>query len=99
MPIARPRRAGPTRSIFMITVVDHVSPWLTPSRTFATTIQPQLGAQIRRSGTGRPISQPATRTGLRPDRSDSAPATRFALAFVTPKASRKVNADVTPGTL
>ena len=58
--------AGPTRSIFMMTVVDQVRPWLTPSSTLATTTQPQVGAQISSSGTGRPMSQPATRTGLRP---------------------------------
>ena len=58
--------AGPTRSIFMITVVDQVRPWLMPSSTFAATTQPQVGAQISSSGTGRATSQPATRTGLRP---------------------------------
>ena len=51
-PIASPRRAGPTRSIFMITVVDQVRPWLTPSSTFAAMTQPQVGAQISSSGTG-----------------------------------------------
>ena len=50
----------------MITVVDQVRPWLMPSRTFAATTQPQVGAQISSSGTGRATSQPATRTGLRP---------------------------------
>ena len=73
-PIASPRRAGPTRSIFMITVVDQVSPWLMPSSTFAAMTQPQVGAQISSSGTGRATSQPATSTGLRPYRSDQVPA-------------------------
>ena len=50
----------------MITVVDQHRPWLTPSRTLAATIQLQVGAQMISRGTGRPISQPATRTGLRP---------------------------------
>ena len=50
----------------MITVVDQVSPWLTPSRTLANTTQPQVGAHINSNGTGSPISQPAIRTGLRP---------------------------------
>ena len=36
------------------------------------------------SGTGRPIIQPATRIFLRPIRSLSPPANRFASAFVTP---------------
>ena len=56
------------------TVVDQVRPWLTPSRTFAATTQPQLGAQINNSGTGIATSQPATNTGLRPNRSDQRPA-------------------------
>ena len=50
----------------MITVVDQVRPWLTPSRTLANTTQPHVGAHINSSGTGRPMSQPATSTGLRP---------------------------------
>ena len=50
----------------MITVVDHVSPWLTPSSTLAAITHAQLGAHINSNGTGSPISQPATRTGLRP---------------------------------
>ena len=58
----------------MITVVDQVRPWLTPSSTFAATIQPQDGAQISSSGTGTATSQPATSTGLRPYRSDQVPA-------------------------
>ena len=58
----------------MITVVDHVRPWFTPSNTLAKTIQLQLGAQMMSSGTGSAMSQPATRTGLRPTRSDSVPA-------------------------
>jgi hypothetical protein len=50
----------------MMTVLDQASPWLSPSRTFATITQPQTGAQMRSSGTGSPRSQPVTRTGLRP---------------------------------
>ncbi len=73
-PIASPRRAGPTRSIFMITVVDQVSPWLMPSSTFAATTQPHDGAQISSSGTGTATSHPATSTGLRPKRSAQVPA-------------------------
>src|SRR2546422_2328402 len=73
----------------MITVVDQHSPWLTPSSTLANTIHPQLGAQMINSGTGSPASQPATRSGLRPIRSASWPAQRFASAFTTPKLMRK----------
>src|SRR2546425_806005 len=73
----------------MITVVDQHSPWLTPSSTLANTIQPQLGAQMMSSGTGSPANQPATRSGLRPIRSASWPAKRFASAFTTPKLTRK----------
>ena len=57
----------------MMTVVDQVRPWLMPSSTFATMTQPQVGAQISSSGTGTATSQPATRTGLRPYRSDQRP--------------------------
>ena len=74
-PMASPRRAGPARSIFMITVVDHVRPWFTPSRQFAAITQPHDGAQISRSGTGTPTTHPASRTGRLPNRSASAPAT------------------------
>src|SRR2546421_10135662 len=73
----------------MITVVDQHNPWLTPSSTLANTIQPQLGAQMMSSGTGSPANQPATRSGLRPTRSASWPAKRFASAFTTPKLTRK----------
>src|SRR2546428_10496961 len=41
------------------------------------------------NGTGSPASQPATRSGLRPIRSASWPAKRFASAFTTPKLMRK----------
>ena len=74
----------------MMTVVDQVRPWLMPSRTLAAMIQPQLGAQISRSGTGTPMSQPATRTGLRPMRSVRAPAARLVSALVAPKAMMKL---------
>src|SRR4051812_38788095 len=75
-PIASPRRAGPTRSIFISTVIDQVSPWLTPSNAFAATIHDHVGAQPMMIGTGiasshprmsvarrlvRPLSQPAAR--------------------------------------
>jgi hypothetical protein len=73
-PIAKPRRAGPTRSIFMMTVVDQVRPWLMPSSTFANTTHHHVGAQMSSSGTGRANSQPLTRTGLRPYLSDQVPA-------------------------
>src|SRR4030067_871475 len=53
-PIASPRRCGPTRSIFMMTVVDQQSPWLIPRRKLAAVIHPQVGAHIRIKGTGRP---------------------------------------------
>src|SRR5262245_58157752 len=89
--MARPRRSGPTRSIFMTTVVDQVKPWLIPSRTLAAITQPQTGAQISSNGTGRPMSQPATRTGLRPYRSDSVPEARLLRALVMPKAAMNIS--------
>ena len=58
----------------MMTVVDHVSPWLTPSSTLATSTHVQDGAHMSRNGTGIATSQPATRIGLRPKRSESRPA-------------------------
>ena len=58
----------------MMTVVDHVSPWLMPRKTLASNTQFQLGAHIRRKGTGTATSQPATSTCLRPKRSDNRPA-------------------------
>src|SRR5439155_1293451 len=73
----------------MITVVDQHKPWLTPSRTLANTIQPQLGAQMMSSGTGSPASQPATSSGLRPIRAASCPAKRLASALTMPKLTRK----------
>src|SRR5690349_11754033 len=72
----------------MMTVVDQHSPWLTPSRTLANTTQPQLGAQMRSSGTGSAATQPATSSGLRPIRSASRPAKRFASALTMPKLTR-----------
>ncbi|MET3141326.1 UNVERIFIED_ORG: hypothetical protein ABIB19_000178 [Arthrobacter sp. UYEF10] len=35
-----------------------------PRTMFAATIQPHVGPKIKRSGTGRAMSQPATRTGF-----------------------------------
>ncbi len=51
--------------------------------------QPQLGAKVRMSGSGRPASQPATSSRLRPTRSASRPANKFSSALVTPKLTRK----------
>src|SRR5689334_22392482 len=73
-PIARPRFFGPARSIFMMTVVDQVRPWLTPSRTFATSTHDHAGAHMRRKGTGAATSHPVTRTTFRPYASESRPA-------------------------
>ena len=58
----------------MITVVDQVSPWLMPRRTFAASTQFQVGAHISMNGTGTATSQPAISTRLRPTRSESRPA-------------------------
>src|SRR5205823_12519057 len=55
---------------------------------------PIFGAQINNSGTGRPMSQPATRTGLRPTRSDSVPAKKFVIALTTPNAAMNVRVAV-----
>jgi|GEM_PF-1849778 hypothetical protein len=78
----------------MITVVDQVKPWFTPSSTFAKITQPHTGAHISKKGTGSPTSQPATRTGLRPIRSESVPAKKLVIAFVAPNATMNVSAAV-----
>src|SRR2546421_11727394 len=93
-PIARPRRAGPARSIFMITVVDQVRPWFTPSSTLAATTQPQPGAQISSGGIGRPASQPATSTGLGPNRSDQVAGEKIVIDLTAPKATASHSAPV-----
>src|SRR5512134_1550852 len=86
--MANPRCRGPTRSIFMLTVVAQHRPWFTPSSTFATTIQLHAGAEIKRNGTGRPAIQPATSRPLRLTRSASPPAARLAAALTRPNATR-----------
>jgi hypothetical protein len=58
----------------MMTVVDQVNPWLIPRRTLAATTHAHVGAQINMSGIGTATNHPATRTGLRPNRSDQVPA-------------------------
>src|SRR5581483_6593742 len=84
-PTANPRDFGPTRSTFMITVIDHAKPWLTPSSTLAATMYAKFGAQMIMKGTGTPTSQPKTSTRLRPQESARWPETRFATALTTPK--------------
>src|SRR4030067_1601944 len=84
-PIASPRRCGPTRSIFMMTVVDQQSPWLIPRRKLAAVIHPQDGAHIRIKGTGRPTIHPPTRSPFRPILSENRPAARFVKALTNPK--------------
>ena len=58
-----------------------------PSRMFAATIQPQLGATAIRTGTGRASAQPAIRSRRRPARSARAPAPRLVNALARPKAT------------
>jgi hypothetical protein len=71
----------------MFTVIDQHRPWLTPSRRFAATTHDQSGAAMTMNGTGRPMSQPATSTHRRPNRSDNRPANRLASAFDGPNAA------------
>src|SRR3990170_3628675 len=87
--MAKPRRAGPTRSIFMITVVDQQRPWLTPRNTLAKTTHSHVGANITRKGTGRPTSHPATRIPFRPTTSEARPAKRLLRALTAPKLMMK----------
>src|SRR5260370_41598788 len=95
-PSARPRPPGPTRSIFMLTVIDQARPWLTPSSTLAATIQPHAGAQASTNGTGSPATQPATSRLFLVCRVVSGPAARFVSAFVTPNATMNENTDTYP---
>ena len=78
----------------MMTVVDQVSPWLMPSSTLANTTQPQVGAHMSSNGIGRAMIQPATSTGLRPNRSESVPAKKLVAAFTTPNATMNVSVAV-----
>ncbi len=80
----------------MMTVVDQASPWLIPSSTLAAITQLQLGAQMSSSGTGRPNSHPATKTGLRPKRSERVPAKKLVIALTNPNATMNVMAAVAP---
>src|SRR6266508_6700198 len=73
----------------MMTVVDQHRPWLTPSSRLASTIQPQLGANIIRKGTGSANNHPATRICFRPIRSESRPANKLASALTIPKLTIK----------
>ncbi len=47
----------------MMTVVDHVRPWLTPRRAFAKSTQLQVGAHMSRNGTGAATAHPAASDG------------------------------------
>ena len=78
----------------MITVIDQAKPWLTPSSALAAITHVQLGAQMIMKGTGKPRSQPRTRTRLRPHASASWPEIRFAHAFTTPKLTMKETTNV-----
>src|SRR5262249_61753195 len=51
-PSANPRRRGPTRSIFITTVIDQARPWLITSQRLAATIHAQVGAAAGRTRTG-----------------------------------------------
>ncbi len=84
-----PRCSGRVMSSFAVWVIDQVSPWLTPSRTVAATIQFQLGPHSSISGIGSAASQPNNSTRLRPMRSESRPATKFITPFTKPNATTK----------
>src|SRR3989440_12989745 len=73
-PSASPRRRGPARAIFMMTVVDQAKPWLIPRNTLAATTIAQLGAQIIMGATGRAATHPRARNGFRPYRAEECPA-------------------------
>src|SRR4030095_8330769 len=89
IPRANPLRFGPTKSTFMITVMDQQSAWFIPNKTFATSNQNHRFAKMMRIGTGSPISQPRTSTFLRPTPSEIRAANRLQMALVTPKLTMK----------
>ena len=68
-PIARPRRAGPTRSIFMITVVDQARPWLTPEQDVGRHDPAPVGRPDEQEGhrQRRTASRPRARASGRTD--------------------------------
>ena len=80
----------------MITVVDQVRPWLTPSSTFAS----DDPAPRRRPDEQQRHRQPDEPAGdedrLAAEPIGEAPAARLVTAFVTPKATRNVSAVTTP---
>ena len=76
----------------MLTVIDHVSPWLTPSSRLAPITQPHDGARMSMKGTGRPNSHPATSTLFRVKRWERLPENRLAKAFAIPKLAIKETA-------
>ncbi len=81
--------SGPTRSIFINTVIDHARPWLTPRKRLAATTHPQLGATAISTGTGNAKDQPIISSRRRPIRSASAPAARLVSDLASPKATMK----------
>src|SRR5438552_4179536 len=78
----------------MLTVIDHANPWLSPSSTFAATIQLHDGAVMIRKGTGAAATQPAINIDRRENRSERRPANRLATAFASPNAAMNDTAAV-----
>ena len=58
----------------MMTVIDQLRPWLSPSNALAASTQLQLGAHSSMNGTGTAASHPATSTCFRLKRSERRPA-------------------------
>ena len=83
----------------MLTVIDHANPWLSPSSTFAATIQLHEGAVMIRKGTGAAASQPAINIERRENRSERRPANRLATAFASPNAAMNDTAAAESGPL
>src|SRR3990172_13445659 len=78
----------------MMTVMDQAKAWLTPRRTLATSNQNHRSAQMMMKGTGRPMSQPRTRTFFLPHVSEIRAAKKLQIAFVTPKLTMKETMEV-----
>ena len=66
-PEREPAPRGPTRSIFITTVIDQARPWFTPRKRLAATIQPQLGSERDQERNGQGEQPAEDEQALAPD--------------------------------
>ena len=82
--MAVPRCFNPTISIFMITVVDQVNPWLSPRAMFARMMKALSPEFNKMSGACNAMAQPKSRVRLRPISEMRFPVNRLAMALLRP---------------